>query len=227
MPPDPRVEVPEEAVLRVWRCRDHPDCGTTMLVGSTEDENHELHSEMGPICLDCEQEMHTVALVPFSELDAIRKQERQRVEAEYPKAGEMHPADQAFYDLVVKERNHAWAESARHASERDEAAQSERQRVEADLGKARWERHEAQRELKEERESHGQTHEFQVRAEEERDQARQAQQQAREKLAQLLDQFIADSHADPIPGSEGVFTNRSALLALRDAALDSLEDSDG
>lgn len=39
------------------------------------------------------------------------------------------------------------------------------ERLEADLEKARWERHEARRELTDERKTHAQTHEFQVSAE--------------------------------------------------------------
>lgn len=38
-----------------------------------------------------------------------------------PTAGNMNPIDRAFYDLTVKERNHAWEESARHKRERDKA----------------------------------------------------------------------------------------------------------
>jgi hypothetical protein len=40
-----------------------------------------------------------------------------------PSPGVVHPVDKAFHDLAVKERNHAWEESARHKRERDEATQ--------------------------------------------------------------------------------------------------------
>jgi hypothetical protein len=73
----------EERLIYVWRCPDFPGCGTTMLDGSPEEENHSPFSEDGPICLDCNQLMHRVAFAAYSDLPAIREQAVEEAKAEW------------------------------------------------------------------------------------------------------------------------------------------------
>lgn len=86
------------------------------------------------------------------------------------------------------------------------------------LEQARLERHEARRELKDERESHGQTHELQVKAEGERDSLRSQIREEYERAESLANSY---SVAPPSPLSRSLMTAHRTYADRLQAILDS------